>query len=384
MTAPAPAPVGDLIPIGTRLRWMLLLRAVIVGVVPAGLLLDGADFDLLHLATVLTVPWFLLTLPTLLLGRAGRAVSLGAFNVTMLGDGLLLCLLWRALGGLDGPGGHLILLHCAAVTLLASFRTGAKLAVWQGLLALVSLEATAAGVWGPAVPFKMGDLVVFHTTLLTTVLATAAFAAVNEREVRRRRFDSEVVRRLALDLSTGRSIAEIAGLLTGVGTRQLVGSRALVLAYRRDPATGVHGPGVAVLQRRDAGASHPGAPVGLSPRSVVSRTLADGRTRLVTHLDAAVDDWLAAQLPDARNLIVVPFAVDRVAGALVLEVPRVRFGRVEHRVQDAAEHATALAAAALARAVLTEDLDRARQERSDAYLYPEPEPARAGWAVPRA
>jgi two-component system, cell cycle response regulator len=362
------APAGDLIPIGTRLRWMLLLRGAVTAIVPAGLLVDSADHDQMRTVLLLTVPWFVLTLPTLLLGRAARTVSLSAFNVSMFGDGLLLCLLWRALGGLDGPGGHLIFLHCAAVTLLTSFRAGVKLAVWQGLLALVTLEATAAGVWGPAVPFRTGDLVVYQATLLTTVLAAAAFAAVNEREVRRRRFDSGVLRRLAADLAVPRTAAEIAGLLADAGTRQLIGARAVVLAYRRDPGTGAYGSGLAVRQTRGADVVHLAAPADLPRLSVAGRALARGRTRLVTHLDPGQDPWLATQLPDARNLVVVPYAVDRVAGVLVLEAPRVRLGRVEHRVQDAAEHATALAAAALARAALLEDLaeaERALAARSD-------------------
>ena len=366
MTTPAPAAAGELIPIGTRLRWMLLLRAVVMAVVPAGLLVEGADHEQIHRVVLLTVPWFVLTLPTLLLGCASRALALGAFNVSMLGDGLLLCLLWRALGGLDGPGGHLVLLHCAAVTLLASFRTGVKLAVWQGLLALVMLEAGAAGIWGAATGFKLGDLVLYQGSLLTTVLVTAAVAAVNEREVRRRRIDSDVVRALAADLATDRGVAEIAGLLTDAGTRKLIGTRALVLAYRRDPGAGVRGPGIAVLQRHGTGVSHHEAPADLAPRSVVSRALAQSRTLLVSHLDPDQDDWLAAARPDARNVIVVHYAVGRVAGALLLEAPRVRWSRVEHRVQDAAEHATALAAAALARAVLTEDLARAELSHVDA------------------
>jgi hypothetical protein len=347
---------GELIPIGTRLRWMLLLRAAIAGVVPLGVLVDSADRGLLGTVLTLTVPWFVLTLPTLLLGKARPAVSLGAFNITLLGDGLLICLLWRALGGLDGPGGHLVFLHCAAVTLLASFRTGVKLAVWQGLLALVTCEATAAGIWGAARPFKLGDLVVYQATLLVTVLATAAFAAVNDRELRRRRFDSDVLRRLGVDLATRRGVAETAALLTDFGTRQLIGARALVLAYPRDPVTGAQSAGVAVLQQQDVGATELPAPGELPPLSVVTRALARGRTQLLSHLDPGTDGWLVGRLPDARNVIVVPFGLQEVAGVLVLEAPRARTGRVEHRVQDTAEQATALTAMALARAVLADRL----------------------------
>ena len=177
------ATAGELIPVGTRLRWMLLCRLLAITVTPAGLLLASTDRDVLRTALWTGVPWLLISLPSLLGPRLGRASAMVVFNTLLLGDGLLLCLIWRAFGGLDGPGGNLVWLHCAAITLLASFRTGVKLAVWQGLLALVALEATAAGEWGPMRPFQMSDLVVYQIGLLCTVLATAAFAASMVRPV---------------------------------------------------------------------------------------------------------------------------------------------------------------------------------------------------------
>jgi two-component system, cell cycle response regulator len=360
----AVASPGELIPISSRLRWMLLLRIAMAAVIPAGLLVRRVDQGALYTALWLAVGWLVLTVPTLVTPRINRTSSIVAFNLSLLGDGLLLCIVWRALGDMDGPGGNLVWLHCAAVTLLASFRTGVKLAVWHGLLALVSLEAKAAGLWGPTprnyhLPFN--QLLVYEVTLLLMVLAIAAFAAVNERELRRRRFDSDVLRRFAFDLAGDHTVDEIGGKLVDFASRELLATRTLVLSYRRHPETGAYGDGLAVRQIAGKPAEPLVVPDGVSSRSVVSRAVASGRTQLITRLEPAVDAWLTEQLPDAANLIVVPFDLDQIAGALLLEAPRMRIGRVEQRVQDATEQATALAAMALGRAVRLFDTRLARE-----------------------
>jgi two-component system cell cycle response regulator len=344
----------ELVPTGTRLRWMLLCRGVLISLVPLGLLVDEADHGMLHTLLVVAPAWLLLTAPTPFAAQWGRAVARLTFNVTLLGDGVLLSFLWRALGDLDGPGGHIVWLQCAAVTLLASFRTGVKMALWQGLLALVSLEATAAGVLGTAAPFDMGDLVVYQVTLLSSVVATAGFAAVNERELRRRRFDSDVLRRFAFDLAAERGVDEIIAMLGDFGTRQLLAPRVLVHTQRRHPETGADGDAAVAFVDGDGAVDRPAAPGELPVRSVVSKALRRNETQLVTRLDATHDAWLNERFDGARNLIIIPFALDQISGTVVIESPRSRTGRVERRIRDTAEQAVALAAIALGRAVLTE------------------------------
>jgi diguanylate cyclase (GGDEF)-like protein len=185
-------------------------------------------------------------------------------------------------------------------------------------------------------------------------MATAAFAAVNERELRRRRFDSDVLRGFAFDLAAERGVDEIIGMLGDFGTRQLLARRALVYTQRRHPETGVDGDAAVAVVDADGTVERPGAPGGLPIRSVIARALRTSTTQLVTRLDPGRDDWLAGRFPDARNLIVIPFTLEQISGVLVLESPRSRTGRVERRVRDTAEQATALAAIALGRAVLGE------------------------------
>jgi two-component system cell cycle response regulator len=228
------------------------------------------------------------------------------------------------------------------------------MALWQGVLALLSLEATAAGVLGPAAPFDLGDLIVYQVTLLSSVLATAGFAAVNERELRRRRFDSDVLRRFAFDLAAERGVDEIIAMLGEFGTHQLLAPRVLVHTQRRHPETGADGDAAVAFVDGDNAVDRLATPGDLPGRSVVRRALRRNETQLVTHLDATNDAWLAERFTDARNLIVIPFALDQISGAVVIESPRGRTGRVERRIRDTAEQAVALAAIALGRAVLTE------------------------------
>jgi two-component system cell cycle response regulator len=345
---------AELVPIGTRLRWMLLCRGMLVALVPCGLLIGQADHGFVRTLLTIALAWLALTVPTLFASRIGSAVARVTFNITLLGDGVLLCMLWRTFGGLDGPGGHIVWLHCGAVTLLASFRTGVKLALWQGLLAMVTLEAAAAGVLGAATPFDMGDLIVYAVTLLSTVMAIAAFAAVNERELRRRRFDSDVLRGFAFDLAAERGVDEIIAMLGDFGTRQLLAPRALVHTQRRHPETGVDGDASVATVSADGTVDRIADPGPLPVRSVLARALRRSQTQLVSRLDPARDEWLAEQFPGASNIIVIPFTLDQISGALVIESPRSRTGRVERRIRDTAEQATALAAIALGRAVLSE------------------------------
>jgi len=130
---------------------------------------------------VAVLGWLALTGTTLPAGRRNRFAARFLLNVSLLGDGTLLAISWWALGGLDGPVGSLVLLHSVAVTLLASFRTGTKIALWHSVLALLVLQAKASGLLGAAVAMPGGRFGGYLGALWVTVLATASFAAMNER-----------------------------------------------------------------------------------------------------------------------------------------------------------------------------------------------------------
>ena len=114
-------------------------------------------------------------------------------TVMLLADGLYLAIAMYATGGTSSPLRFLVYLHLVAVTLLASYRTGLKIALWQSLLLLVFLYAQAAGLL-PPVDVQAGATVtadalpvVNLTAYWVFALATSLFSAMNERELRQRR-----------------------------------------------------------------------------------------------------------------------------------------------------------------------------------------------------
>jgi hypothetical protein len=73
-------------------------------------------------------------------GRRGFAV----LSVLLLVDGMFLAFAMYATGGAQSSLRFLVFLHLVGVSLLASYRTGLKVALWDSLLLFVVLYAQAA------------------------------------------------------------------------------------------------------------------------------------------------------------------------------------------------------------------------------------------------
>ena len=69
--------------------------------------------------------------------------GLWLFGSLLMLDGLYLAWASYMTGGSNGPLRYLILVHLGAVTLLASYRTGVKMALWHSLLLLCVFYARA-------------------------------------------------------------------------------------------------------------------------------------------------------------------------------------------------------------------------------------------------
>ena len=348
------AVVAELVPIADRIRWVLGCRALlVVGLFGVWVSRGGTEHGV-PVPLWAAVGWLGLSALPVVRGLA-RYIAVPGFTAGLLGDGLLLALMWYRFGGLDGPVGYLVVLHGVAVTLLASFRTGAKLALWHTLLALMVVEAVAVGklARGPFAAVSSARLTLYLVILWVAVLATASFAAVNERELRRRRYDSEVLRAFGVALAEEQDPVAVARRLAGFAHDELLAGRALVLLRAGEGAVPV-----AVLVEESAAVDVHRLTEWVTPDGVLARALAARSTALVARLDPAADGWLSAILPGARNLVVVPFVLDQVTGALVVEHPsgssQRRSQRVERRMVSTAEQAVGHAALALGRTVLVE------------------------------
>jgi diguanylate cyclase (GGDEF)-like protein len=189
---------------------------------------------------------------------------------------------------------------------------------------------------------------VFIGVLWAATIATAGFSAVNEGELRRRRADSEALARLAARLERESEPRGVAAALLNAATETFGFRRALVAAA----PDGTRFETLAATGAADApGGSAPGAG---SVLELAARTRA---TQLVDGLDPAADPWLDAQLPGARNLVVVPLAADGgTAGVLVAEHESRAGSRVERRLINTVERFAAHAALGLRNAWLLQEV----------------------------
>ena len=338
--------IGVLVPLADRIRWTNAARIVVALLPP--------------------LAW--LSRPDLRLGRAGppagrrragarpvarhaapgaSGAAPGAVDDRRRADGRRGVPRGRvpdALADFAGPVGYVLMLHAIAVTLLTSFRTGLKVVLWHSIVLLVAIEAEMSGlVEGPLTgePFSTHEFAGLLGLLWIAALGTATFAAANERELRRRRYDAEVLRRMAMRLEQDSEVDDVASTLAAVAHDELDATRSAVVVFTEYAATETRTietfvPGTASTVAR-AGAcarvaprarhrtGHPAerrrrCPPGPSLGDAMSRAVAQHRPLLVPDLDPSADPWLARALPGAENLLIVPFVLDKQAiGVLALE-----------------------------------------------------------------
>jgi diguanylate cyclase (GGDEF)-like protein len=277
------------------------------------------------------------------LARHGFAV----LAVSLLLDGIFLAWAMYATGGTQSPIRFLIYLHLVAVSLLGSYRTGLKVALWHSLLLFVVLYAQAAQLV-PPVDIVPGQIefdrmpVLNVTSFWLFALATSVFSAMNERELRQRRTDLETLVELGskLDAVTD-PIVQSQILLDGIADR---------FGIDRGVVFGASDGRAIVLASRGTGET---PTVAAEPDHVVARAWASKELLPVSRLDTARNPVLGAILPGARNLLVSPLVADgRPLGAVVIEYrPRPLLG-IERRVASVLGQLCAIAALNLRNAVL--------------------------------
>ena len=277
-------------------------------------------------------------------GRRGLSVITGL----LLADGVYLIGSMYLTGGMGSPIRFLIYLHLVAVSLLASYRTGLKLALWDSLLLLVVLYAQAAQLM-PAVDVMPGQAIEFEQMPIVNLiafwlfaLATSVFSAMNERELRQRRADLQSLVDVGARLDDVTDPVRQSNLVLGGLVERFGFTRGVVLGSVDDrmvvlASSGISHPPTPRPSRRDRRAS----PV--RPRN--DRDPRDGPgARSVPH-DR-----------DARrglNLLVAPMVADgRAVGAIVVEHPSRVLRRVDRRVTTVLEQMCAMAALNLRNAVL--------------------------------
>jgi diguanylate cyclase (GGDEF)-like protein len=277
-------------------------------------------------------------------GRGGFALLSGL----LLLDGLYLAYAMYATGGTQSPMRFLAYLHLVAVSLLASYRTGLKIALWHSLLFFVVLYAQAAQLL-PPIDVIPGREVVFDrmpvlnvTAFWLFALATSVFSAMNERELRQRREDLQ-------------SLVDVGARLDDVGdpvhqARIVLEGLAERFGFARGLLVGATEDKVVILAARGA-AEVPTAAV--EPDAIVRKAWEWREPIPVRRLDSARNPLVNWALPNARNLLVAPMIADgNPVGAIIVEHRSRSILGVERRVTSVLAQFAAVAALNLRNAVL--------------------------------
>lgn len=327
----------EVAPLSQRVAAMELFRlsAVVVLALLASLQVDLSAGDGWAVGCYLVLTGLL---SALVLTRFS-ALAVKAFGISLLLDGVFVQYAHDRLGhGLATDTVVAALL--VAVCLLASFRTGLKLAVWQSLMLVIAWRGEQSGLFPPVAGttgISRESLVVTDTVVLwLVVIVTSVAGSINERELRRRRYDAEALERLASALLTDETSAAVCERLRRFAVDELGASRAVMRQRLAQDDT--------ASAYLDLAATRSGATLAL-------------------RLNPQLDPDLAAELPGARRLAAIPLrgADEGRQQFLVLDFgpTRWRSHRVERRVLEAATQAAATAALAQARAQLMEQAQRA-------------------------
>ncbi len=342
---------GDYAVLNDRMSHLLLLRVGFVAVVlawssvrPASLGIPLAELGFLGAAYL-----------SLSLGVEviRRHISEGGFSLLtalLLVDGIYLACTMYATGGTQSPIRFLIYLHLVAVSLLASYRTGLKIALWHSLLLFVVLYAQASRLI-PAVDVAAGEGIAFDqmpvlnvTAFWLFALATSVFSAMNERELRQRRMDLQALVEVGSRLDEVRDPGRQAQLVLDGLVQRFGFARGLLLQT-------VEGK-VSVLAAVNAIES---TDDGHEADWVIARACEKHDQVLVKHLNPARDPFLTRALPDARNLMISPMVADGLpVGVIVLEWGQTRTGGIERRVASVVGQFSSMAALNLRNAILLE------------------------------
>ncbi len=311
-----------------RMSYLLVLRLAIGGIVAAWAVLRPEALAL-PLTAVLALTGAYIAISTA--GEWARIRS-GRFDYWILTgllliDGLYLATTMYATGATQSPIRFLLFLHLVAVSLLASYRTGLKMALWHSLLLLVVLYAEAARLVAPVditpgVGVEFDRMPVLNVTAFWLfAIATSIFSALNERELRLRRADLQAL----VDVGTKLDTIADAVQQSDIVLQAVVGR----FNFERGVLLGESDGRVVVLATH--GTTE--APTASTDADWIIRRAWERRDTLpVKRLDPTRDPLLSRLMPDARNVLVAPMIAEgRTIGALVVE-HRARRTGVERRV----------------------------------------------------
>ena len=321
-----------------RMGYMQALRAGLACVILASSIFapDIVGIQVAELVS-LTVGYLLLTIGAEALRLLFQRRGLAIVTTLLFIDGVYLAWAMYLSGGPLSPLRFLVYVHIIGVTLLASHRTGLKIALWHSLLTFVILYAQIASLLpsdlnladsAGASRIALERLSVFNVTAFWIVaLATAAFSSINERELRRRQADLGVLAEMAAELEDVTEATAIAKIFLEKASSALGFRRGLVLQVADNNSR--------LLARIDSTGAHEVSELASvlgPPDPLVHDALERHDAVLARELDPRTNPQLNRLLPDAHRVVVQPLFADGISiGAVVMEHPGKSI-RIERRI----------------------------------------------------
>ena len=340
---------ADYANIGDRMGYLLVLRVAmgLMVLVAARLKPDLLGVPFMSIATA-TGTYMFAAVVLEVIRRRWAKLGFPLVTALLLIDGVFLSYAMYVTGGTQSPVRFLVYLQLVAVCLLASYRTGLKMALWDSLLLFVVIYAQAAELV-PAVDVVAGQGIEFDrmpvlnvTSFWLFAIAASLFSAINERELRNRRVDLQTLVDIGSRLDdTGDPVRQSTIVLEGL-TERFGFRRGVVLGATDGDVVPLAGQGTGDLPT-----------VASAPDRIVRRAWERRELLPVKRLDPAENPLLASVMPDASNLLVAPLIADgRPAGAIVVEPRGRRLPGVERRVASVLTQVASIAALNLRNAVL--------------------------------
>jgi signal transduction histidine kinase len=237
-----------------------------------------------------------------LLERRSERSAAPIVSGMLLVDGIYLAVMVSLSGGATSDLRFLAFGHVVAVTLLLSYRSGLKVALWDTILFLLVVYAAPFGVLGAERTATSGadERAAISTVvaLWLAALGTAAFAALSERELRRQKVDLERLAETVEAIQTAASPARIADILLEELRTTFGATRGAVLASPR-----------ATLDVLAATDQVPGDTDLIAMEPLAYRARSDRVVIAVRRIDPETDPTTSALLPGATNVLFVPMLI---------------------------------------------------------------------------
>ena len=281
-------------------------------------------------------------------------------------DSVYLAMLTVPSGGAQSDFILLFAVQLVAVTLLASPRTGVRLALWDSVL-LISISVL--GLEGPVGQFlgapqvvtpSSGAVAVRIIGLWAVAVSTAYFSALSERELRRSKAQLDALTQMASEMERAMEASHGADEIAAVLLQTVLGPflfKQVAIVWERS--------GRSMAARYSAG-DQSVSPVSLGPLEegalgggVAERALAENAPVLVRKLSHEHDGVIQIMMPEATNVVVVPLRAGREQlGVLVAEAGPPFSRRVSRRSLEMLNRFAAHAALALNNADLKAEVAR--------------------------